>query len=163
MRLCRISTASMKAAELRNKHPEAMEAFKTDPEDAVRRFPEVLELIFKQYQPMDEIAFDLVLRNDGELTIRDPAVELQELRAPRLFDGWTVQVRELPSRSELRGAIYPGDQREIERSRCELRCLRSTMVAPGDYVVKWRVFLNNSPPSVSEIDLGTHIQGSRKA
>jgi hypothetical protein len=63
----------------------------------------------------------------------------------------------------MRGAlIYPGDEREIVGSACSLRCMRETPLANGDYVVRWRVFLDNSPTSVGEIDLGTEIQGARQ-
>lgn len=161
-RLQRVALGAAVEAQLRANHAPAIEAFKTDAEDAATRFPELLELMSARYHP-DEISFDLVLRNDGELTIRDPAVELSETRSQQLFDGWTVQASSLPPRFDMRGEIiYPGDERKIAGSECQLRCRREATLAEGDYLVRWRIFLDNSPPSDGEIDLGPHIQGARK-
>ena len=162
LRLRRVTLGAEQEAELRTKHAPAIEAFKTDAADAVRRFPELLDLMAARYHP-DEISFDLVLRNDGELTIREPAVELRETRSQQLFDGWTVQGGSLSPRLEMRGeVIYPGDEREIAGSECQLRCKRDTALAQGDYVVRWKVFLDNSPPSAGEIDVGSEIQSARR-
>ena len=162
LRLRRIVLGAQREAELRAKHADAIQAFKMDAADALRRFPEIFDLMLARYHP-DEIAFDLVLRNDGELTIRDPAVELHVAQSRQLFDGWTVQGGSLPSRLDVRGeVIYPGDQREIAGSECHLRCKREVTLAEGDYVVSWKVFLDNSPPSAGDIDLGCHIQNARK-
>jgi hypothetical protein len=49
------------------------------------------------------------MRNEGELTIRDPAIEIEELRSPQLSDKWTVQGGSLKPRIEMRNEIiYPG-------------------------------------------------------
>lgn len=161
LRIRRVTLGGEHEAELRSKHALAIEAFKTDAADAVRRFPEFLDLMMARYHP-DEICFDLVLRNDGELTIREPAVELREARSQQLFDGWTVQGGSLSPRLEMRGeVIYPGDEREIAGSECHLRCKRDAGLAQGDYVVRWKVFLDNSPPSGGEIDAGSEIQSAR--
>jgi hypothetical protein len=161
-RLRRVAPGAAHEAELRDQHAAAIEAFKTDATDAINRFPERLDLMVARYHP-DEISFVLVLRNEGEITIRDPAVKMLEARSERLFDGWTVQGRSLPPRLEMPGeVIYPGDEREIAGSECHLRCKREAELAEEDYVVRWSVFLDNSPPSTGEIDLGTEIQGTRK-
>jgi hypothetical protein len=162
LRLLRVTLGADHEAELRAKHAPAIEAFKTDAADAVRRFPELLDLMMARYHP-DEISFDLVLRNDGELTIREPVVKLREARAQQLLDGWTVQSGSLSARLEMRGnVIYPGDDREIAGSGCHLRCKREAALAVGDYVVCWKVFLENSPPSAGEIDVGSEIQSARR-
>jgi len=158
----RVTLGAAQEAELRAEHGPAIEAFKTDAADAVRRFPELLKLMVAHYHP-DEISFDLVLRNDGELTVREPAVELREARSQQLFNGWTVQGGALAPRLEMRGeVIYPGDEREIDGSGCLLRCKRDAVLAQGDYVVRWKVFLDNSPPSTGELDVGSEIQIARR-
>jgi hypothetical protein len=163
LRLQRVVLGAAQEAELRTKHGEALDAYKTNAEDAVRRFPDVLlDLMAARYHP-DEISFSLTLRNDGELTIRDPAVQLFEARSQRLSDGWTVQAGALPSRLDMTGEIiYPGDERDITGSQCHLRCKRDAALVEGDYVVRWTIYLDNSSPSVGEIDIGTEIQGARK-
>ena len=161
-RLHRIPLGASHEAEVRAKHAEALEAYKTDAAEALARFPELFELIAAHYHP-DEIVFDLVLRNDGELTIRDPAVELLERRSAELFDGWTIQGEPLPLRLEMQGeVIYPGDQRGLVGSQRHLRCRREAALAQSDYVVHWKVFLENSPPSEGEIDLGSYIESARQ-
>jgi len=149
-------------AELRSKHPEAIEAFKTDAADAVIRFPEVFVELMLAHHQRDEIVFDFILRNDGELTIRGPAIELREVRSEKLLDGWTVQGGRARPRLEMPGeVIFPGDQRIIECSECKLLCKREVPLAEGDYVVGWRVYLDNSQPSAGEIDVGGEIQSAR--
>jgi Putative DNA-binding domain len=76
-RLGRVVLGAAHEAELRTNHAAAIEAFKTNAADAITRFPEFLDLMAARYHP-DEISFSLVLRNDGELTIRDPAVQFSE-------------------------------------------------------------------------------------
>jgi len=161
LRLRRVIFGAAKEAELRTKHAPAIDAIRTDAADAVRRFPELLELMEARCHP-DEITFDLVLRNDSELTIRQPALELREERSQQLFDGWTVRGTSLPSRLEMRDeVIYPGDEREITGSECTLQCKRDAVLALRDYLVRWKVFLDNSPPSSGEIDVGSEIQPAR--
>ena len=162
LRLQRVVLGAAQEAELRTRHAAAIEAFKTNAADAATRFPELLDLMVARYHP-DEISFGLVLRNDGELTIRDPAVQLSEARSQHLFDGWRVQAGALPPRLDMSGEIiYPGDERDITGSQCQLRCKRDAALVKGDYVVRWKIYLDNSPPSIGEIDIGSEIQGARK-
>lgn len=147
--------------DLRVKHAGAIEAFKQNPKDAFERFPELIDLIGAGVQP-DVISFDFVLKNDGELTIRDPAVKLIEARPPGLFDGFTLHGSALPSRLEMGGdMVYPGDEREIPESEAKLQCRRGVPLCNGAYIVKWKVFLDNSPPSEGEIDLGAVVENAR--
>ncbi len=162
LRLRRVALGTKREAELRAKHAAALEALKTDATDALARYPELLDLMAARFHP-DEICFDLVLRNDGELTVRDPAVQIRAVRSEQLSDGWTVQGDPPPSRLEMRGElIYPGDERDIAGSSCQLRCKREATLTEGDYVLHWKVFLDDSPPCTGEIDLGTNIRSARR-
>ena len=140
----------------------------------------------------DVLSFDLVLRNDGELTIRDPAAEVAIALSGHSGRGWGLArgsalkggslpspfkkrgkvVYPLPhllrppdliiSRFEMRGeVVYPGDEREIPDSACQVICNRKLTMTQGDFVVRWKVFLDNSPPCAGEIDLGPEIQSAR--
>lgn len=110
----------------------------------------------------DAIAIDFVLINDGELTIRAPLVELQESRNNRFFDEGLLRViKAAPTRIKLDDAIiYPGDEYEIDQAFA-VECKRGVVLSRGDYKLSWRVFLDNSPSSFGEIDLGTIIQDAR--
>jgi hypothetical protein len=160
--LRRVALGAEHEAEIRANHATAIAAYRADDANAAEHFLELLEVIGARYHP-DEISFVLVLRNEGELTIRDPVVEVREARSKQLFDGWTVQGGSLPPRLEMRGeVIYPGDEREIAGSPCQLRCKCEATIANGDYLIHWNVFLENSPPSCGEIDLGSEIQSPRR-
>ncbi len=160
-------------SEVRTRYAAAIQALKADPESAVRdHTPELLDAvaglenlnaeIAEARDCPDEIAFDLVLRNEGELTIRDPVIEIREQRSEPLLDGWTVQGNALPQRLEMHHqVIYPGEEREIPNSGCHLRRKRQGAVAIGNYRIAWRVFLDNSPPSAGEIDLGAEMEMAR--
>lgn len=163
LRLRRIALGESHREEVRAKHPEVVQALLTDAADAMSRFPEAVFEVMNSHFVPDQIDFCLVLRNDGELTIRDPVVEVQENRSLQLFDGWNVQGASLPRRLDMHGeAVYPGDERDISGSERQLRCKRDVKLDRGDYEVRWRVFLDNSPPSEGEIDLGTYIQKARE-
>jgi len=112
-RLCSIALSTTQEAELRQKHHAALEAFKKNAAEAAQRHPELLDIMAARFAP-DTVEFELVLRNDGELTIRNPAVRLSEIRSEFLSHDWTIQGESLPSRLEmLEDIIYPGDEREI--------------------------------------------------
>jgi hypothetical protein len=106
--------------------------------------------------------FDFVFRNDGELTIRTPAVEFRETRNGCLFDDRLVQItKAAPTRIKLDDiTIYPGDEHELDRGFA-VESKREVVLTGGDYKLSWRVFLDNSPPSFGETDLGTLIQDAR--
>jgi Putative DNA-binding domain len=121
----------------------------------------VLKSLESQLLP-DKVTFDFVLRNDGDLTIRTPAVEFLEIRNERLFDEGLVKVKNFgPMRLKLEDAIvYPGDEQTIYKVSVE--CKRETVFAGGDYTVRWKMFLDNSPPSFGEIDVASLIETARK-
>ena len=121
----------------------------------------VLKSLEAQILP-DKVTFDFVFRNDGELTIRAPAVEFREIRNERLFDEGLMRVTKSgPMRLKLEDAIiYPGDEQAINDISVE--CKRETVFAGGDYTVRWKIFLDNSPPSFGEIDLASLIETARR-
>lgn len=163
LQLKRVALGSEFETELRTKHSLGIEAFKANAAAAIQRFPALLDLMMAKYHP-DEISFCLVLKNEGELTIRNPAVVLEEVRSKRLSDNWTLQGGSIPSRLELQHeTIFPADVREISGSHCRLRCKRDVLLAEGDYVFHWTVYLDNSPPSMGTIDVGALLQGARAA
>jgi hypothetical protein len=95
--------------------------------------------------------------------IREPAVEFRETRNMRLFNEELVQVESVPGRLKLKDAIiYPGDEQTITNAHFSFECKRETAFAGGDYTVRWKIFLDNSPPSSGEIDLGSLIERARK-
>jgi hypothetical protein len=69
LRLRHIAFGAEQAAEIRAKYAPSIEAYMADEAKLADHFPELLEVIGAHYH-LDEISFDLVLRNDGELTIR---------------------------------------------------------------------------------------------
>jgi Putative DNA-binding domain len=124
---------------------------------------EVLKLLSAQLLP-DVVNLDFVFRNDGELTVRAPALEFRESRNKRLFDEGLVRViKSVPMRFQLEDPIiYPGDELAINDARLSLECKRETVLATGDYTLSWKVFLDNSPPSLGEIDLASLIETARR-
>jgi hypothetical protein len=139
-RIKHVVLSASKQEDLHAKHAAALEVFKEDPKGAFERFPELIELIGAGHEP-DEISFEFVLKNDGELTIRDPAVKLNDVRPPALFDGLSVHGGSLPSRLEMRGeAVYPGDERDIAESAAKLHCRPGVALSEGAYMVEWKVF-----------------------
>jgi hypothetical protein len=159
--------AEAKRAELRGRTGEPIEL------EIERRNPEgtpvfynpnvVLELLSAQFL-RDEVKLDFVFRNDGELTIRAPALEFRESRNKPLFDEQLVRVlKSVPMRLKLEDAIiYPGDELAINEARLSLECKREIVLAGGDYTLSWKVFLDNSPPSFGEIDLASMIETARR-
>lgn len=70
----------------------------------------------------------------------------------------------LPKRLTLEDeTIYPGDEIQIGTSgHYWLECKREVPFLDGDYSINWKVFLDNSPPSVGIIDLGKLIMDARE-
>ncbi len=123
----------------------------------------VLDALAAQMLP-DVVSFDFVFRNDGELTIRAPAMEFRIKRNERLYEeGMLRPLKAVPPRLKLEDAIvYPGDEEAISEARLSLECKRETVLAVGDYTVSWKVFLDNSPPSFGEIDLASLMEAARR-
>jgi hypothetical protein len=124
---------------------------------------DVLDLLSAHNAP-DEVTVDFVFRNDGELTIRAPALEFQVTCNEHLFGERLVQVtRSLSRRKTMEDTIiYPGDEQAIEGSRFSVSCKREIVLAGGDCTLSWKIFLDNSPPSFGDIDLATLIEAARK-
>jgi hypothetical protein len=163
LRLRGIERGETQKDEVRTKYPEVIEALANDPADALNRFPDAMFDVMNSHFAPDQIDFCLVLRNDGELTIRDPVVEIQERRSSRVNDGWHIPGAPLPPRLGMPGeVVYPGDERAIAGSERKMRCKREVKLDRGDYEVRWKVFLDNSPPSEGQIDLGTYLQKARE-
>jgi hypothetical protein len=71
-------------------------------------------------------------------------------------------MKAVPTRIRLEDSvIYPGDEQMLDGARISFECKRETVLSGGDYKLEWRVFLDNSPPSFGEIDLGTLLQHAR--
>ena len=111
----------------------------------------------------DKVTFSFAFRNDGELTIRAPAVEFRESRNELPFNNDLVKVARYPlPRIKLENTIiYPGDEQELDETQISFECKREAVISGGDYQLSWRVFLDNSPPSFGEIDLGALLQDAR--
>jgi hypothetical protein len=131
--------------------------------DPVKELEKDLKSLSAQIPP-DMISFDFVFRNDGELTIRAPLIEFRLVSNTRLFDEGLARVhKSIPTRLQLeKSIIYPGDEQTIDKSRFSLECKREAALEVGDYALHWKVFLDNSPPSYGEIDLGTLIETARQ-
>ncbi len=159
-RLGSISLSADRLAELRKTSSAALEAFAADAESAIGRYPETfLDLMSAKFAP-DEIRFDLSIRNDGELTIRDPSVELAQSGSSDAFGnlGGDRSVARIDMTGEI---LYPGDERLIPNSTRTFRCKPGEPIAVGDFIIVWKVFLDNALPSMGRLDLGEFLQSAR--
>jgi hypothetical protein len=158
--------AEAKRAEFsgRTKEPIELEIERRNPDGTPVFYDpnKVLELLSAQLPP-DVVNLDFLFRNDGELTIRAPAVEFRETRNKKLFDEGLMRImKSVPTRLKLEDAIiYPGDEQAID-ARLSVECKRDTVFASGDYTLSWKVFLDNSPASFGEIDLASLIETTRR-
>lgn len=155
--------AERTAAERRAKEGTELEIGQRKPDGSYELYNPNYTLELAQARFLrDSVTVGFAFRNDGELTIRAPAVEFQETRNGHLFDDGLVQIiKSAPTRIKLDDAIiYPGDEHETDRVLA-VECKREAVLTGGDYKLSWRVFLDNSPPSFGDIDLGTVIQDAR--
>jgi hypothetical protein len=122
----------------------------------------VLALLAAQSLP-DQVTLNFVFRNDGELTIRAPAIEFRLTSNERLRDQDLAKVtRSVPNRLMLEDiTLYPGDEQAIS-GQFAVECKREAVLSVGDFSMSWKVFLDNSPPSYGEIDLVTLIETARR-
>jgi hypothetical protein len=161
-RLLRVTLGAAAQSELRAKHAKAIEAFARDADAALAEHPHaLLEMLYARFTP-DEFEFELVLRNDGELTIRDPAVEVTRNYS---FDSFGNRRLHPPvvSRHEMRGeVIFPGDERLITGTRSSFRQKRAHVFDWNESVCQWRVFLDNAPPSMGTLRIEDVIQMARE-
>lgn len=159
-RLRNVQLRAERLAAVQDQHAEAIAAFNLDPQQAVKNHPEIIQVMGSSLVG-DLVEFDLVIRNDGELTIKGPAVQLVDERAPWLTHGRSA-VASLSKRYDMDGEIvYPGDERVIPGSQRRVDCGSEAEVGQDEYSVKWTVFLDNSPPSVGKVDLGVALQDAR--
>ena len=106
---------------------------------AVSRFPELLDLIMAHDRPDENnLPPCLAKRRRANYPGAGHRTSLGAFpTAPRWVEGagWFA----LPRRSK-----------EIRSSERQLRCKREVVFALGDYLIRWKVFLDNSPPSGGE-------------
>jgi hypothetical protein len=155
----RLLGAVLGVQEEDRKRKQYPEAFQKLDESPAKGGPEVLEIIQATLIP-DKIEIQFIFRNDGEITIRAPAVELCELRSQPINEGQVSLPRRLDMKEEV---IYPGEERILGKPSYCLQSKRDVSFVAGDYVLHWKVFLDNSPPSSGEIDVGELIETARLA
>lgn len=161
LRLCSIKLSAEHQSEVRGRYGPAIELFASDPGAAARQYPDAfLDLMGAPFTP-DLLRIGLSIRNDGELTIRDPAVEYFVTGSSDVFGNvrrgsGLVRVK-LPN-----VVIYPGDECKVPSSEEEFRCKPSQPIMPGDYSLHWKVFLDNALPSTGELDLSAFLQTERE-
>jgi hypothetical protein len=136
----RAELGAVRERQIFAKNAKTIEAFSNKtPAEALTANPdlasEYLELL-SAHTYRDKVTFDFVFRNDGELTIREPVVELGETRAHHLFDGEQMHAQILARRLKMdQETFYPGDERTISGSERWIECKRGASFAHGDYVV----------------------------
>ena len=136
--------------DLHEQHATALELVKKAPE-TIGQHPELLELMRPFY---DKISFNFRLRNEGELTIRQPMIRM-------CFDhnGSLATTEKV-----MEEVLYPGFEREIPESTRTHRVATAGNRSWSDIpllpapIVRWTVFLNDSQPSVGTIDVASEIQ-----
>lgn len=146
--------------EDKRRRAEAMQTYKNSPDQSPERLLAALQ--FQRTDThSDRIAFDFVFKNEGEVTIRSPSIDFSEVRSERLADQqFSVSFRKRINMPEE--IIYPGDERIIEESANSwLTCPQELSFVDGDCVVRWKIFLDNSPPSSGEVDLGRLVEDAR--
>jgi hypothetical protein len=156
--LPRVALGFGEESRIRNEYQAAVQSWDTDNPEIIT--PQDQLRLIQASQIPDKLTFRFAFRNDGEITIRAPVVEFSELRSER-FSGHQLAAS-IPARVNMDGqAIYPGDERIIGNSDPWLECRRELSLEPGDCSVRWKVFLDNSPPSYGTIDLGILIRNAR--
>lgn len=138
-------------ASLHEQHATALELVKKAPENSAQH-PQLLELMRPFY---DNIAVNFRIHNEGELTIRQPLIRM-------CFD----QNGSLTTTEEMmEDVLYPGFEREIPKSTRTYQVgtggkpiWPEKTLRPGELVVRWTVFLNDSKPSEGTIDVFSEIQ-----
>jgi hypothetical protein len=162
LRLLSITLGKDQEVRLRDEHRPVLEALRADPGTAFQNHAQIIADLWGARFVPDLVSFELTLRNDGEVTIREPVLQLVEQSSESLVAGWHIQGGSLPTRLPVQGEVlYPGDEQPIDGSRRNLRCTRDAPLTPGDYTLHWKVFLDNSPPSHGELDLADFIEQAR--
>jgi hypothetical protein len=160
LRSSRVILASETESDLRRTHADALAAFATDAEAAAPAHADaMLDLLNARHTP-DSVEFELILKNEGEMTIRDPAIEFSEYWSSDSLGNLSADIR--VSRYTMVGeVIYPGDERLVPAFKREWRLKRDHLITPHSHTCDWRVFLDNTPPSGGVLDLGQFLEDSR--
>lgn len=160
--LCNISLSSIQVTKLKEKNKDALAAYKIDAAEAFQQYPKELLEIMSAGNAPDVFEFELILRNTGELTIRDPAIQISEKPSETLAKSTDIFSEVLNSRIEmLDEVIFPGDVRKIEGSKKKFHIKPETSLTVNDYEIHWKIYLDNSPPSFGTIDFGDYIKNLR--
>jgi hypothetical protein len=92
--------------EIARRNPDGTIGF-DDPE-AMMELLSAEQIMLSASKLPDTVTLDFVFRNDGELTIRSPAVQFQETRNESLFGPEQAQIiKSVPKRLKLEDAIIP--------------------------------------------------------
>lgn len=157
-----VSMSVEREVELRQNNKEACEAFNRDPGSALKKYPELDKILNSRFES-DIIDFELLIKNDGELTIRDPSIKFLEHRPDKLSHSPLSSCKRLSGKIDMRGeVIFPGDQLKIPESQYNFKIFREIVFQIGEYMVEWKIFLDNSPPSAGNFDLGEWLSRHRK-
>jgi hypothetical protein len=89
----------------------------------------ILELASAEFL-RDAITFDFALSNDGDVTIRVPAIKFSESFNDQLLEDGLVRImKTAPQRIKLEDTIiYPGDEHVLESAKISLECKRETIL-----------------------------------
>jgi hypothetical protein len=161
-RLQSIALSDEGLAKMQARHAAFIELLSSDFEAAVRRYPKAFLDLMDALVTPNVVRFHLTIRNDGELTIREPTVQFYEFWSSDALGN--VKRDSGVKRIDLPGTmIYPGDERDLPGPTQELRCKPDEPIRQGDLTVHWKVFLDNAPPSEGELDLGDFLQSNLEA
>ena len=143
---------------MRAKHAKAIEAFARDAESALAEHPSaLLELMGAQFLP-DEFEFELVLCNDGELTLRGPVVDISRNYSSDSLGNLSFRTPVVSRHEMSDDVIYPGDERLIPNSKSLFRRSRGHASDWHKGVCEWNVFLDDSQPSKGKFSIADVIQ-----
>jgi hypothetical protein len=149
-------------SEKRKLHAGALEAIASAPERAADFGEEVMDLMAARHRG-HELWLDVALKNSGEQTIRHPLLELRMEQSPRITNNQLISIQSgsLTGRFDLEDrTLYPDDECTEFKPLCKIFLKRDAVIAPGEFLVRWKVFLDNSPPSTGAIDAGSFIRNA---
>jgi len=119
----------------------------------------------------DEVLFAITIRNDGEVTIREPVVSVvapsaHAMASPESGGDWFAG---FDLRLQLKGlTLYPDDTHDLSLAKGfpnlpVIRCKGRLLIEPGTCVARWTVFMDNSLPSRGEVDVGLLVNAARNS
>lgn len=98
----------------------------------------------------NEIGFQILLRNTGEITISEPMIK------------WTIIEKENKNfsiiglssneKSQISEKIFPSDEVVIKKMASAISG-RSSILEADSYIMEWSIYLDNSPPSKGRLDI----------